>query len=102
MDSNTKEIWYTEVYRSYIANWDGESGLLLDDFKVQRNSKILEVTDLDNANRYFITPNYTALLQPCDVGLNKSLNHGRCLKTVVFKSRLIRKCDSSKKGRVFH
>ena len=39
MDNNTMEIWYNKVYRPYIANCEKESGLLLDDYKVHKNSK---------------------------------------------------------------
>ena len=31
MDNVTMNIWYNTVYRPYIAGFDGESGLLLDD-----------------------------------------------------------------------
>ncbi len=66
-------IWYTKVYRPYIAGCVGESGLLLDDIKVHENQEILELMNDEKANRYKIPPHYNALLQPCDVGINKSL-----------------------------
>ena len=73
MENVTMDIWYNKVYRPYIAGFDGESGLLLDDFKVHKNSEILELMKEDKTNRYIILPHYTGLLQPCDVGINNPL-----------------------------
>ena len=73
MDNTTMNIWYNKVYRPYIFDCTGESGLLLDDFKVHKNPDISELMSQDNANQYMIPPHYTGLLQPCDVGINKSL-----------------------------
>ena len=66
-------IWYNKVYRPYIAGFDGESGLLLDDFKVHKNSEILKLMKEDKTNRYMNPPHYTGLLQPCNMGINKPL-----------------------------
>ena len=73
MLNNAMAIWFNKVYRRYIANYDVESGLLLDDFKVHKNTKVLELMNQDNTNRYVIPPHYTGLLQPFDVGINNSL-----------------------------
>ncbi len=73
MKTNTMDIWYKIVYQPYIAVCAGESGLLLDDFIVLKNSEIMALMNDDKVNRYIISPHYTGLLQPCDIGINKSL-----------------------------
>ncbi len=65
------DIWCKNVYRPYIAGCNSESGLLLDDFKVYKNSEIIALIDEDKANRYMIPPPYTGVLRPCDVGISK-------------------------------
>ena len=64
-------IWYNEVYHPYISGFDGESGLLLDDFKVHKNSEILELMKEDKTDRYMIPTHYTGSLQTCDMGIKK-------------------------------
>ena len=62
MGNNTMEIWYNKVYSPYTTNYEGESGLLLDDLKVHKNPKMLELMNQDNTNRYIIPPHYTGIL----------------------------------------
>ena len=71
MDNVTMNVWYNKVHRPYAAGFDGESGKLLDDFKVHKNSEILELMKEDKTNRYMIPQHYTGLQQPCDVGINQ-------------------------------
>ncbi len=73
MDNRTMSIWYDNVFKPYVSECTGHSGLLLDDFKCHKNSDLQEAMDEDNANLYMIPPHYTGLLQPCDVGINKPL-----------------------------
>ena len=72
-DNNTMSIWYNKVYKPHIANYDGHSGLLLDDFKCHKGDELRSAMHDDNAMRFMISPHYTGVLQPCDVGINKSL-----------------------------
>ena len=66
-------IWYETVYEPYISGNKAESGLILDDFVCHKNSDLMESMKQDNTIRILIPPHYTAVLQPCDVGINKSL-----------------------------
>ena len=73
MDNRTMEIWYTNVFRPFIAGYQGNTGLLLDDFKCHKSNNVTQLMDADNAVPFMIPPHYTGLLQPCDVGINKAL-----------------------------
>ena len=73
MDDRTTSIWYERVYKPHISTCDGESGLLLDDFICQESQVLKNKLETDDSLLYFIPPHYTGLLQPCDVGINKSL-----------------------------
>ena len=55
MDNSTMGLWYNKVYRPYIGNLNGMSGLLLDDFKSHKNST-LSLMNEDNALRFMIPP----------------------------------------------
>ncbi len=73
MGDKTKRIWYDEVYKPYIAAKDGGSGLLLDEFVWHKSQELKDKMETDDFILYIILPHYTGLLQPCDVGINKSL-----------------------------
>ena len=86
-------IWYNKVYEPRIANYGGHCGLLLDDFKCRKGDELPSAMHDDNAMRFMIPPHHTGVLQPCDVGINKSFkdrlkkaasdwrrkNHAECL-----------------------
>ena len=73
MDDRTMAIWYNKVYKPYIAGYTGNSGLILDDFICHKSDNMKQKMNSDNTMLYMIPPHYTGLLQPCDVGINKSL-----------------------------
>ena len=66
-------IWYDQVYRPYVAQFDGEAALLLDDFVCHKSHELKDAMETDNTMRFMIPPGYTCVLQPCDVGINKPL-----------------------------
>ena len=66
-------LWYEKVYKPYVASHDGESALLLDDFVCHKDESLMQEMDRDGIIRILIPPHYTGILQPCDVGINKSL-----------------------------
>ena len=51
----------------------GNIGLLLEGFTCHKSDTLQSQMDDDNPLLYMIPPHYTGLLQPCDVGINKSL-----------------------------
>ena len=73
MDDRTMSISYQKVFRAYMETHDGNVGLLLDDFICHKSDTLQSQMDDDNALLYIIPPHYTGLLQPRDVGINKSL-----------------------------
>ena len=72
-DERAMRIWYDNVEKTHIADYDGESQLILDDYSVHEMNLLLEKMQADNTLRFSIPGNYTAVLQPCDVGVNKPL-----------------------------
>ncbi len=73
MDNRTMNIWYNTIIKLYIAGYSGCSGLLLDDFKCHYSESFNSILEENGVLSYMISPHYTAFLQPCDVGINKSL-----------------------------
>ena len=73
MDNRTMRIWYDKFYKPYIGTVTSTSGLLLDDFVCHKSGELTQRLNSDNSLLYMIPPHYTGLLQPCDVGINKSL-----------------------------
>ncbi len=73
MDNRTMKIWYKNTIKPYIAGYSGCSGLLLDDFKCHYSESFNSILEENGVLSYMISPHYTAFLQPCDVGINKSL-----------------------------
>ena len=65
--------WYDSVWKPYIAGYDSESGLLLGNYKVHTMKILMEYMTNDKIKRFLIPGNRTSVLQPCDVGINKSL-----------------------------
>ncbi len=72
MDDRTKFVWYERVYKPYISSCQRESGLLLDDFVCHKSQELKDKLNTDDSVLYLIPPHYTGLLQPCDIGINKS------------------------------
>ena len=64
-------ICYNNVIKPYIAGYDGSSDLLLDDFKCRHRENFTSLLGENNVRSYKIPRHYTALLQPCDVGIKK-------------------------------
>ena len=73
MDNRTMRICYDSVFKPYITQHNGEAGLLLDDFICHKSDALKNALKDDDTHLYMIPPHYTGLLQPCDVGINKSL-----------------------------
>ena len=73
MDNMTMQIWYNEVYKSYIADADRKSCLLLGDFICRKSQELTKKLAYDDTLLYMIPTHYTGLLQLCDVSINKSL-----------------------------
>ena len=65
--------WYSSVIKPNIAGYNVNTGLSLDDFKCNHSENFTSLLEESNVRSYKIPPHYTALLQPCDVGINKSL-----------------------------
>ena len=65
--------WYDSVWNPYIADYDGESGLLLAIYKVHTMESLMECMTNDKSKRFLIPGNCTSVLQPCDVGMHKPL-----------------------------
>ena len=73
MDDRTIRIWYAQVYEPHISNCQGQSGLLLDDFIWHKSEYLKDKMEGDNSQLHLIPLHYVGLLQPCNVGTNKSL-----------------------------
>ena len=73
MGNRTMAIWYNSGVEPYIAGYNSTTGLLLDDFKCNQSESFILLLEESNVQNYKIPPHYTALLQPCNVGINKSL-----------------------------
>ena len=73
MDKRAMKIWYETVFHPYICGNTGESGLILDNYICHKDAELMELMQADNTIRILIPPHYTAVLQPCDVGINKAL-----------------------------
>ena len=65
--------WYDSVWKPYIAVYDGESGLLLYNYKVRTMEILIERTANDETKRFLVPGNRTSVLQPCGVCTNKPL-----------------------------
>ena len=61
------------MYKPYISSNTAELGLILDDYICHKDAELMESMKQDNTICILIPPHYTAVLQPCDVGINKSL-----------------------------
>ena len=64
---------YDSICKTYIAEYDCESRLLLDDYKVDAMESLIERTTNGKTKRFLIPGNCTSLLQPYDFGINKPL-----------------------------
>ncbi len=73
MDYRTMPISYDQVCNPYISVGDRKSGVFLDDFVCHKSEELKDKMKTDDSIVYMITTHYTDLLQPCDVGINKSL-----------------------------
>ena len=72
-DECVKLQCYDSVWKPYRAVYDGESGLLLDDYKVHTMESLMERMSNDNTRRFLIPGNCTSVLQPSEVDANKPL-----------------------------
>ena len=66
-------IWYETVYKSYMLGNTAESVLILYDCICHKDSDLRESMKQDNTTRIWILPHYIAVLQPCNISINKSL-----------------------------
>ena len=84
-------IWYDKAYKPYIGTVSSTSGLLLDDFVCHNSGELTQRLNSDNYLLYVIPPIYTGLLQPCDVGINKSLKD-RMKKAAALGDVIVAEC----------
>lgn len=73
IDNRTMAIWYNGVIKLYIAGCNGSSGLSLNDIQCHHSVRLSSLLEENNVRSPKIPPLYTAMLQPCDVGIRKSL-----------------------------
>ena len=73
MDDRAMRIWFEKFWKPYVANFNQKSFLLLDDLKCHKQPAVEENLISVNTKLSLVPPGYTALLQPCDVGINKPL-----------------------------
>ena len=66
-------MWYEKVLRPHMSGRHGVSGLILDDLIVHKDARLQMKMFGDSVRRFMIPLHYTAVIQPCDVGINKSL-----------------------------
>ncbi len=57
MDDRTMRIWYDQVYKPYITESDGASGLLFDKFVSQKSKEFKNKVDTHDYILYIIPPN---------------------------------------------
>ena len=91
MDDRTMTIWYEKVLKVHLNNFDWCLGLLLNDFVCHESNELKNRLQNDNCLLHMVHPNYTSLLQPYDVGIN------RPLKDRVKKSRAKRRREPGQK-----
>ena len=73
MNNRTMTIWYEKIYRPYVTQQAGEAALLLDDLVCHKSEALNNALLVENSMRFMIPSNYTCVLQPCDVGIDKPL-----------------------------
>ena len=73
MDNRTMRIWFEKIFKPHVETAPGETGILLNDFICHKSAEIKNKLSDDDAMLYMVPPHYIGLLQPCDVGINKSL-----------------------------
>ena len=72
-DEHATLKWYDSVWKLSISDYDAESGLLLDSYKVCTMESLMERMTNDKTEQFLIPGNCTSVLHPCDVGVNKPL-----------------------------
>lgn len=75
MDQRSMKIWFEKVWKQYVAN-SSKSVLLLDDFICHKQPEFLDLASEVGTSIELIPGGYTCVLQPCDVGIMKSLKGG--------------------------
>ena len=73
MDSQTLNIWYKIVFKTYVSGCKECSRFILDDFRSSRISDLHTKMDDFNVDRWMSQPHYTTLLQSCKFGIYKAL-----------------------------
>ena len=73
MHNRIMRIWYEKIFKPYVDTAPGETGILLDDFICRKYAEIKSKLTDNYAMLYIIQNHYTNILQPSDVGINKSL-----------------------------
>lgn len=75
MDERSMKIWTDLVWKPYVADYE-RSVLLLDDFSCHKQDCLLEIMESVGTHVELIPGGYTCVLQPCDVGVIRSLKNG--------------------------
>ena len=73
MDNRMMTIWYNSVIKPYISGYNGYTSLLLDHFRSHHSENFTSLLEESKVRSYKIPLHYTSLLQPCNVGIIKSL-----------------------------
>ena len=73
MDASVMKLWYKKLWKPYVCDVEGESALLLDDYVCHKGESLNTSLQESKTMRIMIIPNFTSVVQPCDVGINKPL-----------------------------
>ena len=73
MDASMMQLWYNEVWVPYFCDVECESEFLLDDHVCHKSESLNELLQESKTVRIMVPPNFTSIVQPCDVGINKQL-----------------------------
>ncbi len=73
MDEGGMGIEYNKVWKPYVEGRSSPSMLLLDDLTCHIQDVLLDEMKQSNSIVPIIPPGYTSVLQPCDVGIIKTL-----------------------------
>ena len=97
-DERSMDIWLQKVWKPYlvetmdddapIVNKKATSALLLDDFKCHTQASFGHRLEQLSTHRIIITPGYTGVLQPCDVGIIKPLKTSMEEKYLLWASEM--------------
>lgn len=74
-DQRSLDIWLNKIWKPYVSG-HSSSVLLLDDFACHKQASFIENINTLGTSVEYIPGGYTCVVQPCDVGVMKSLKGG--------------------------